>query len=53
MKMLERELMKLLGYNLYCFYKDYQLTESEMHKLLILVIESGQYKKEYGIEGED
>ena len=49
---MEKELIKLLGYHLYCFRKDYQLTETEMIVLLTALIATKQFKKEYGIEEE-
>lgn len=44
------ELIKLLGYNLYCFRKDYHLTEKEMLNLIQKLIKTNQFKKEYGIK---
>ena len=50
---MEKELIKLLGYHLYCFRKDYQLNEIEMIKLLLKLMDTKQFKKEYGIKEEE
>jgi hypothetical protein len=50
--MMKNELVKMLGYHLYTFRWDNKLTEKEMIELLLMLMETKQFKKEYGIEEE-
>lgn len=42
------ELIKMLGYHLYTFRFDNKLSEEEMLDMLIKLMESRQFKIEYG-----